>query len=541
MLNLDIRHGDCLAVLKSMFTNSVDSIVTDPPYGLAFMNKHWDYDVPSVEVWRECLRVLKPGGHLLSFGGTRTYHRMVVNIEDAGFEIRDQLQWLTGQGFPKSLDVLKAARKEGLACECNEKPEYSMRSLSEENLSASEHTENKQGKVLQSCMSEQGLQKRRSKRTKSQPCNGEESSLEGGLLHRTSEGLSDDPESYAPESQTKRICTRAHNGSGKDARQTSNEERRGSSLESQSKRQPPREFKDLRKSQRALDGASLQRCSKCSKTIFPEGLGSALKPANEPICLARKPLSESTLAKNVKKWGTGGLNIDASRIEGKLEGDPNRFKRTDGGEFVAKFDNAPIVRSEGRWPANVLFDEEAAKMLDEQSGILKQGVAGKRSRPFGDGNIYGTAKEFKHNGTYACDTPSGASRFFYCAKASKSERNAGLEGMPVKLNDFQRESSGLASTTIDGVRQKGNCGQPNANHHPTVKPLKLMEYLCRLITPPNGTVLDPFMGSGTTGCAAKSLGFKFVGIEREAEYVEIARKRIERLTEQDTTQEELGL
>jgi DNA modification methylase len=296
---LNLHLGDCLSVLKTIENNSIHAVITDPPYGLKFMNKAWDYDVPKVEFWKEVLRVLKPGGHLLSFGGTRTYHRMVVNIEDAGFEIRDQIQWLYGSGFPKSLNL---------------KNEW-------------------------------------------------------------------------------------------------------------------------------------------------EGWGTALKPANEPIVMARKPIEKGlTVAENVIKWGTGAINIDASRIG----------------------------TEKGRWPANLLLDEQAAEMLDEQSGYLapagnkKQGMGGKTEK-----SIFGIGGP----STVYHDGGGGASRFFYVAKANKSERGKN-------------------------------------NNHPTVKPIKLMKYLITLVTPQNGIVLDPFMGSGSTGVAAKELGFDFVGIELNEEYLEIAKRRI---------------
>lgn len=317
-----IKHGCAIDVLKTLEANSVDSIVTDPPYGLSFMGKKWDYDVPSVELWREALRVLKPGGHLLSFGGTRTYHRMVVNIEDAGFEIRDQVMWLYGSGFPKS-----------------------------------------------------------------------------------------------------------HN--------------------------------------------------------LPGGFGTALKPANEPICVARKPLEKGlTIAANVLKYGTGAMNIDASRIatdevlsigSGKLLNGLLAGGGADGSNPGSQY-------PQGRWPANLILDEAAAKSLGEPS------------------------------------------RFFYIAKASKRERNAGLEGMPlVKLQDY---AEGTRRKLVAQAENHKNPNLARANFHPTVKPIKLMEYLIKLVTPPCGIVLDPFMGSGTTGKAAKNLDFEFIGIEREAEYVAIAEKRM---------------
>lgn len=333
----DLLLGDCLEKMKILAENSVDAIVTDPPYGLSFMGKKWDYDVPSKEIWIQALRVLKPGGHLLSFGGTRTYHRMVVNIEDAGFEIRDQIQWLYGSGFPKSHNI-----KDG-------------------------------------------------------------------------------------------------------------------------------DFK---------------------------GWGTALKPANEPIVVARKPLEKGlTIAENIEKWGVGALNIDGCRI-GVDNNDPNKRKTTGGyqsGISQATVQNAPFNKTrdatltKGRWPANIILDEQTSFMLDEQSGILKSHGGGKATF----GGSFGNGKDVTDQGAmerFKGDS-GGVSRFFYCAKTSRSERGEG-------------------------------------NVHPTVKPIKLMSYLCTLITPPNGTILDPFMGSGSTGVACKELGFNFIGIEMNEEYYQIAQKRI---------------
>ena len=323
-----ILQGDCKESLKDLPDNSVDSVVTDPPYGLKFMGKKWDYEVSSIEIWREVLRVLKPGGHVLSFCGTRTYHRMVVNMEDAGFEIRDQIQWIYGSGFPKS-----------------------------------------------------------------------------------------------------------HNG---------------------------------------------------------DHGGTALKPANEPICLARKPI-EGTVANNFEKWGVGGLNIDASRIG--TEGATKKINTdlcTDSlGKYGDGLNGGTVLALDGvgRWPANVLFDEEAAAVLDEQTQHLH-----------------------------------GASRFFYVAKASKSERNAGLEGMPTK----EWKDQGFRNNETTHLSPRAGAGRTgaNQNHHPTVKPIKLMQYLIKLITPPGGIVLDPFMGSGSTGVACLNDDYSFVGCEMSEEYIAIADKRL---------------
>lgn len=350
MRKIILEHGDSLEILKSFDENSVDSVVTDPPYGLKFMAKKWDYDVPSIELWKEVLRVLKPGGHLLSFGGTRTYHRMVVNIEDAGFEIRDQIMWLYGSGFPKSLNISKSIDKKFGALKT-------------------------QGKGFVSAGHD-----------------GRKAEMKQDLNFRSDYG-------YVHKHTT-----------------------------------------DLAKQW--------------------DGFGTALKPANEPIVMARKPLSEKTIVANVLKWGTGGINIDGCRVEVDSS-DPNHRKATgENGNSESMFgvgnSKRPATLSQGRFPANIILDEEAGALLDEQSGESQKG---------------------------------GASRFFYCAKAGKKERG------------------------------------PD-NNHPTVKPIKLMSYLVRLVTPPSGIVLDPFMGSGSTGIAAKNEGFGFIGIEREAEYIEIARHRI---------------
>ena len=293
--------GNCLDKLKELDDNSIDSIVTDPPYGISFMGKKWDYDVPSQEIWEECMRVLKPGGHLLSFAGSRTYHRMAVRIEDAGFEIRDQIMWVYGSGFPKSYKL-------------------------------------------------------------------------------------------------------------------------------------------------------------------GDGWGTGLKPAHEPIVMARKPF-KGNVANNVLEWSTGGINIDESRVDFVSEADKaesiNKNQHADFGSTMGTnqiYGDYSMLEPQnynptGRFPANIIFDDEAGKLLDGQY--------------------------------------EGASRFFYCPKSSKKDRNEGTD-----------------------------------NNHPTVKPTDLMLYLIRLVTPKGGITLDPFMGSGSTGKAAIRGGFDFIGIERENEYFQIAEGRI---------------
>lgn len=362
---MKILLGDSLIVLKDFPDNSIDSVVTDPPYGLKFMGKKWDYQVPSIEIWKEILRVLKPGGHVLSFGGTRTYHRMVVNIEDAGFEIRDQVMWIYGSGFPKSHNL---------------KDEW-------------------------------------------------------------------------------------------------------------------------------------------------QGWGTALKPANEPICLARKPIEKGlTVAENVLKWGAGALNIDEGRVEGKPRTTHAAGNvvtcEAESGHMKGKRPHGPTPAPSGRWPANVLLDEDAAAALDAQSGQLSQ--CGGPKKTTHDAGMFGIGTP----GRIYKEENRGASRFFYVAKASKRERNAGLEGMPKQTLATSTGQTRPGSPARLGADPHA-VQEPVANYHPTVKPVKLMEYLCKLICPPGGIILDPFMGSGSTGVAAKNLGFEFIGIEMNEEYVSIAKKRIE--------------
>ena len=407
-----LLNGDNIELLKTLEDNSIDSVVTDPPYALNFMGKKWDAQVPSIDFWREVYRVLKPGGHVLSFGGTRTYHRMTVNIEDAGFEIRDQIMWLYGSGFPKSMNIGKSVDK----VRGNEREVIGERKADD---------------------------------------------ITSGNMHANNKGQS-----------------------------TTIEITKGTS-----------EW---------------------------EGWGTALKPANEPICVARKPISEKTITANVLKWGTGGINIDGCRI-GTETITTNGYG--DKG-FVSQKGYEPSTH-EGRWPANIILDEEAGMALDEQSGPTSQGHWAK-TKTTGFGEFGGGKSEY--HGVGAKDknkNKGGASRFFYCPKVSKKERNVGLEDMEEKSieglgHGLDRICSICAKSQLKPCDCKDNkwIVKPKKNTHPTVKPVDLMAYLCRLITPPNGIVLDPFMGSGSTGCAAIKEGFRFVGMEMDPEYFIISEKRI---------------
>ena len=370
-----ILHGNNLDILPTLADNSIDSIVTDPPYELGFMGKKWDSSgiAYSVELWQQCLRVLKPGGHLLAFSGSRTYHRMVVSIEDAGFEIRDMISWISNKTFPKSLNIGKAIDK----------------------LAGAER------EVIG---------------TRKQRANSESSEVKFNASSGEVESIT------APATE--------------DAKKW-------------------------------------------------DGWGTGLKPTVEPIVMARKPV-EGTVANNVLTYGTGGLNIDGSRIG--TEQRQNSGMSSLGVMHDDSWQAKDIAKTtvEGRWPANIILDPYTAELLDEQSGHSKSGAAGKKASSGFPGGGY--------DGEYTVPygDSGGASRFFYVAKASKRDRNEGID----------------------------------LNNHPTVKPTSLMEYLIKLVTPPNGTVLDPFTGSGSTGKAAILQGFDFIGIEMTEEYLPIIEGRL---------------
>ena len=431
-----LHHGDNREVLKTFEDNSVDSIVCDPPYELGFMGKKWDstgiaYDV---SLWAECLRVLKPGGHLIAFGGTRTYHRMTCAIEDAGFEIRDSVIWMYGSGFPKSHNVSKA---------------------------------------IDATIQLGGSNSRKLRQTE-QDTGGKSYKLKGRNNGILGEERTYDRKEWSPVTP--------------EAQQWS-------------------------------------------------GWGTALKPAIEPAVLARKPLI-GTVADNVLAWSVGGINIDGCRIatDDNLNGGAYASSGTErnDGWGMQRGGAGEYVQPSGRWPANIILDEESAKMIDEQSGERK-GMSGGGHRKQ-KSNIMPSiqvGKVSEHNHLLRNDI-GGASRFFYVAKASKSEREAGLDEMELKViadkgNGLGRTCATCGASTIDGCEceDRTYVNPARKNHHPTVKPITLMRHLVRLVTPKDGVVLDPFMGSGSTGCAAMLEGMRFVGIEINEEYMDIAQRRIE--------------
>jgi len=728
--------GDSTLELKQLPTNSVDSIVTDPPYGISFMAKKWDYDVPSIELWKEVLRVLKPGGHLLSFGGSRTYHRMACAIEDAGFEIRDQIMWIYGclsedteiltiNGWERyhknivknpvvcynvdknSFEFHKPIRdfiyenkhtayriqsdntdqivsrnhrvlverkgrfifqraealeqqenipfleslsdlpetissqykgtgneKQGLP-ELHKKEKGEMEHREEakkDNLSnlqervLSNRTKQKQSTQIlfkELCWKSKGLVKTLfskwtgKEKTRDRTIRSIKSSLEwrSNLLEKKG------------KLQTDKICKvsekisgngekgQLHNGTqannGETSREITDKQGGSSSRRPRSTQQSNRKFNAVQEQQSTQNirrtratiteieykgkvwcvevptGAFVARRngkifitgnsgfpkshnigkavdkfqgndrevvgSKKGQGNIPndrgnwglkpnedviidkgsspyEGWGTALKPAHEPIVLARKPLSEKTIAQNVLKHGTGGINIDGCRVEAKPRKTgtkPTSDDATGSGNTLlgssknrhAEYDE----QNQGRFPANLIHDG-SDEVVGEfpQTKPSKSGIVSNKGSIWGGGN---SSKEVRgHN-----DRGGSASRFFYCAKASKGERNKGLEGFEkVKKNTLNSYGDQTEIEQGDGATRVGDKGSSiSANFHPTVKPVKLMQYLCRLITPKEGIILDPFMGSGTTGIGAKLEGFDFIGIEMNEEYMEIAKARID--------------
>ncbi len=487
MLNIDLLHGDCFEVLRGMEAESVDAIVTDPPYGLSFMGKRWDYDVPSIEVWAECLRVLKPGGHLLAFAGTRTQHRMAVRIEDAGFEIRDMIAWVYGSGFPKSLDVSKAIDR----------------------MDASEEQERRRLRFTAWVRSTGATARQIDEATgtnmgghytthRSQPAIMTREHLEA-CRHL----LGDVPEWVEQEADIRSV----------ESRNMAEREVVGKQIGTMLAVAPGQE-NDRSKTTLNITAPATEAASKW------QGWGTALKPALEPITVARKPLV-GTVAANVLEHGTGALNVDGCRVGsdgGTAKGSKPQGKGN--GVYGAGLHGACEIKQldAGRWPANLIHDGS-----DEVVGLLPSPHGAGFARLGSDNPRATNEKEWqgpKSSNTgkmHRFGDSGSAARFFYCAKASKADRDEGCEGLEAQNN-----------MRVDGPRESEEAkhATKRSNHHPTVKPTVLMRYLCRLVTPPAGVVLDPFMGSGSTGKAAMLEGFRFIGIEREAEYVEIARARI---------------
>jgi DNA modification methylase len=488
-----ILHGNNLDVLPTLADNSIDSIVTDPPYELGFMGKKWDSSgiAYSVELWQQCLRVLKPGGHLLSFGGTRTYHRVAVAIEDAGFELRDSIAWLYGSGFPKSLDVSKAIDK-------------------------TDATELRRKRDLEfvAWMRTTGLKQQQINNIIGKSDVGSHYLRLDQPVVATAE-LFDKLRPYlpeVPENIEKLVAERTVESENYKKREVIGQKQGTKSVDSGGHGIVPGGI---------TEPVELDITAPATPEAKQwQGWGTALKPAFEPVIVARKPI-EGTVANNVLKWGTGGLNIDGSRIGTETISTHNAPKGSfAGGEPDRGSDTSSYKEHTGRWPANIILDPYTAELLDEQSGDRPGGTfPAKRGQAV---NTSFASGQETVGGQRSMGDSGGASRFFYVAKASKRDRNEGLE----ELDDSQTLFASGSNLHNNGDGTPRNKEATVKNFHPTVKPTSLMEYLIKLVTPPNGTVLDPFTGSGSTGKAAILQGFDFVGIEMTEEYLPIIEGRL---------------
>lgn len=678
-----IKHGCALDVMKTLGDNSVDSIVTDPPYGLSFMGKKWDYDVPSVELWREALRVLKPGGHVLSFGGTRTYHRMVVNIEDAGFEIRDQVMWLYGSGFPKSQDVSKQIDKQAGAV--REVVGVAGKSGSIRNAMAGDF---KGGEYMETDPATPEAKEWEGWGTALKPawevicmavkpltvadelgilalelCQSKLFASAVNRIFLSNQKGSDEASNIAQWLAGKNTLTLAGLSALTDTllsesapTSSSNIElswlnilvallKHGSTFTTETKSSLTIDLRILKslvskitpENMRLSDGLGLSADVLTAETLF-DALElklsfiltpsvhdlvtskvdqKSLRPDSSPICVARKPLEKGlTVAANVLKYGTGAINIDASRVTGgKMDPRIGKNISYGDGSGSTKFGqiktNMIAGNPAGRWPSNLILDEEAAAALDEQVGHLvgAGNKSTKKANQKTEKSVFGIGGDGTPSTLY--DRGGSASRFFKVidsglgdittkcqdlsdlssakpvtktSKQDESNLNSAREAVKTNfkndpnllrfldsipdskkcflyqdlaLHVAEPQSIGtteiiqsllklfgsallVTEENIKAESLKNECApkrfiyqakaskreRGEGNRHPCVKPIKLMEYLIKLVTPPSGIVLDPFMGSGTTGLAAKNLGFDFIGIEREAEYVAIAEKRI---------------
>jgi len=486
-----LYQGDCLDILRWLPSDSVDTLITDPPYGLSFMGKKWDYEVPSIDVWKECLRVLKPGATALIFAGSRTQHRMAVNVEDAGFILKDTIMWIYGSGFPKSTNISKQIDK------ANGKTKDDYIAF---------------GKYL------------KSKRTYSKLDLGKKiihwnSDREDVLIHSYEIGkILPTIKIYQ---KLKIVLNLGNRFDELIEREEAKREIIGKHI------QPAKEI---------YQGGKLKQDVNITVPATNEaktwnGWGTHLKPSYEPILVAMKP-NDGTYAQNALKHGVAGFNIDGGRIEG---GNWSRSTTPDirSGNYGNSRGNEAKSRenTKGRFPANLILDEEAGRLLDKQSGILKcqgnklgKSIQGKESGMFNTPGIVNDENNYKDKG--------GASRFFYRAKAPQSERNAGCEELLHFYRSKRKISKSVIEITIEqfnnlSLEFQNDFDPVKGNIHETVKPLKLMEYLCRLTaTPTGGTVLDPFSGSGTTGLACINTDRKYILIEREAEYCRIAIERL---------------
>jgi len=493
-----IIRGDCLEEMKKMSDNSVDAIITDPPYDLismtkprtdpiavegndgkgnpfcrkqaskGFMGKEWDGTgiAFKVELWKECLRVLKPGGHLISFGGTRTYHRMAVAIEDAGFEVRDMLEWIYASGFPKSLNVGKGVDKYKrrdfvlTAKELGLLPKDANRSFID--WTKEEHTpSNKYWEEFKRLIPKEDWEK-----------------IEREVIGKGQAGFLEKNNVFE------------------------------------------------------LDNKGYGNFNLTKGTSVWEGFGTALKPAHEPIIMARKPLECKTIVENVLKYGTGAIDIDGCRIPTSedlkcpFEGKMNFTKEGcyDGGTTSGNFIRHYEQNTQGRFPANIICTDDALNdgemtKSGNMNGVYKNTLMANKAgtRDGKEIHLQQVGDSGSKSRYFDIDVWAEKHGLLQFPKASKSERNEGCEG----LEEKQKWNKGGVGT---GISARENI--VSRNIHPTVKPVHLMAWLVRLVSKEGDVVLDPFVGSGTTGVACMKLNRKFIGIEKEEEYCKIAEARI---------------
>lgn len=647
-----VEHGSCLDIMKTLPDNSIDAVVCDPPYGLGkqpdvvelmecwlrgdqydpggggFMGRKWDSFVPGPHYWREAMRVLKPGGHMLVFAGTRTVDLMGLSIRMAGGQVRDSIAWCMGSGFPKSLNL------KGVGCVCEEPkeiPKHKLRSLSGTNLQAAVPTETQCGKVLQPVLSQQDPSVNRNARTESEATGTKEPCLEGrsndiqeeGELQERSvcslPGCSDE---NGPQG---RLCNGASVACCPEDGSSAPEDGGRSSRKPRPNRQSSKQSGIVAEQSQPQTSRAWPLCGRCNQPIIPSGIGTALKPAHEPILLVRKPLIGTVVA-NVLEYGTGGINIDGCRVAHASSADKAAHDaqvqaiKSRGGSMEGSWKNssdlsgASDVSDAGRWPPNLLLTHSAecqrigthsvkanptwdtpnrdtapsaftgaevskvrhatgrpggstnfamtpgrpvaeeeipiwqcadgcpVRLMDEQTGESRSTGGANNGGLRGAGYGHSGTQQGMHAGGLG-DTGT-ASRFFpqsqwselddiepfyYTPKASRSGRDIGLE-------QFRARSGGEATQREDdsaGTQNpRAGAGRNGGarNVHPTVKPVELMRWLVRLVTPTDGVILDPFTGSGGTGVAAVMEGFRFIGCELndtdEEPFVSIARARI---------------
>ena len=490
-MKYQILQGDNRETLKTLADNSIDAIVTDPPYGIDFLGKSWDANTGALETYQECLRVLKPGGHILAFSAARTYHHLAVTLEQAGFEIRDQIMWIYSSGFPKSQDVGRQIQKTIYGKPDKQRFDPSIMIK----VKGDQYQHPDSGKIYRKLPDINGDRLKKSHEGEGYGCVFEE------VMNIKT----------IPQTGTNAFTTKGISFSEDENR----------------------EYEE-KKDKIIPTDPEAQKWS---------GWGSALKPAHEPIALARKPMRGS-IKDNCVKWGVGAINIDATRIPYANEADLKTYINNIAG---------PLERSTANEGDGIKMFEGKVGFKVQKGTVKRLPSAGKRTASFhnatgggetvsgGDGS-----PEFEANpmGRFPSNVvgeilQADYQKYFYCPKVSRRERHIGFDDPGAQtrrardadgnvLNYAEKKAGASANVLVEQFQLSDK-----GNNHPTVKPIELMKYLIKLITPPGGIVLDPFNGSGSTGCAAVELGYEYIGCELDPAYVEITKKRIQAWTAKD--------